>query len=197
MTRLYRYAIVGICFATLGISSIVAGRALTAHQAVQAVKTADLWEPYRFLLGDWEAIEGSGQPGEATSGGFTMGLDLGDKVMVRKSRADYAPKPGEKSGISHQDMTIVYQVAGETQLRAFYIDDEGHAINYLVTSPKKGVAVFETDAAEHGPRFRLDYQQNPDRTLTITFSIAAPGGSYKVYTRGTARRKTGGNSKFL
>jgi hypothetical protein len=154
-----------------------------------AGKAADPWTPYRFMLGEWVAIEGSGQPGEAIAGGFTLAFDLGDKVLMRRSFADYAPKPGEKTGISHHDLMIVYPLAGETSLRAFYVDDEGHAINYLVSSPKENVAVFETDAAEHGPRFRLDYQMNPDRTLAITFSIAPPGGSYKVYTKGSARRK--------
>jgi hypothetical protein len=165
------------------------GQQRPAGTGTQAAKAADPWAPYRFMLGEWVSIEGSGQPGEAVSGGFTLAFDLGDKVLMRKSHADYAPKPGEKTGISHHDLTIVYQTAGEIQLRAFYVDDEGHAINYLVTSPNENAAVFETDAAEHGPRFRLEYQLNPERTLSIVFSIAAPGGSYKVYTKGTARRK--------
>ncbi len=160
-----------------------------AGTGAQTAKAADPWAPCRFLLGDWVSTGGSGLPGEAVGGGFTLAFDLGDTVLVRRSHAEYAPRQGEKTGISHHDLMIMYRLAGETQLRAFYVDDEGHAINYLVSSPKENVAVFETDAAEHGPRFRLDYQLNPDRTLSIIFSIAAPGGSYKVYTKGTARRK--------
>jgi hypothetical protein len=38
-------------------------------------------------------------------------------------------------------------------------------------------------------RFRLEYQLNTDRPLTITFSIAMPGSDFSVYTKGTARRK--------
>lgn len=167
----------------------ILGQQRPTGAGAQPAGAADPWAPCRFMMGEWVAIEGSGQPGEAVSGGFSLAFDLGGKVLVRRNRADYAPKPGEKTGISHQDLMVVYQPAGETQLRAFYVDDEGHAINYLVSSPKENVEVFETDAAEHGPRFRLDYQLNPDRTLSITFSIAAPGGSYKVYTKGTARRK--------
>lgn len=155
----------------------------------QTVKKDDPWRPCRFMMGEWVGVESFGQPGDGVSGGFTLASDLGDKVLLRRSHAAYAPKPGEKTGISHQDLMIVYRLAGETQVRAFYVDDEGHAINYLVSFPKEDVAVFETEAAEHGPRFRLDYHLNPDRTLSIAFSIAPPGGSYKVYTQGTARRK--------
>ncbi len=191
MAKFSRIAAIALSMSTLGIPSGLCQQAMPVGTASQTAKTVDAWAPYRFLVGEWEAIEGSGQPGEAAGGGFSMAFDLGGKVLVRRSRADYAPKPGEKTGLSHQDLTVVYQVAGETQLRAFYVDNEGHAINYLVSSPKEGVAVFETEPAEHGPRFRLDYQQNPDRTLTITFSTAAPGGSYRVYTTGKARRTKG------
>lgn len=78
---------------------------------------------------------------------------------------------------------------GETQFRAFYIDNEGHDINYRVAFPKEGAVVFESDASPKTPRYRLEYQLNPDRTLTIIFSIAPPGGAYQVYTKGAARRK--------
>jgi hypothetical protein len=190
MRTLRRLTIATIGLATLWVLPVrILGQQRPAGAGAQTARAADSWSPCRFMLGEWVGIEGSGQPGEAVSGSFTLAFDLGDKVLVRRNRADYAPKPGEKTGLSHQDLMIVYRLAGETQLRAFYVDDEGHAINYQVSSPKENVAVFETDAAEHGPRFRLDYQLNPDRTLSITFSIAAPGGSYKVYTKGTARRK--------
>ncbi len=161
----------------------------SASAGSQSSKPADPWAPCRFLMGEWVGTSGSGQPGEAISGGFTLAADLDNKVLMRRSHAEYAPRPGEKTGISHQDLMVIYRLAGETQLRAFYVDDEGHAINYLVSSPGENIAVFETDAAEHGPRFRLDYHLNPDRTLSISFSIAPPGGSYKVYTQGTARKR--------
>jgi len=190
MTTRSKFIITMISLAALWVLPARAlGQQRPSGAGAQSAGTADPWASLRFMLGEWAAVEGSGQPGEAVSGVFTLAFDLGDKVLVRRNRADYAPKPGEEKGISHQDLMIVYRLAGEIRLRAFYVDDEGHAINYLVSSPKENVAVFETDAAEHGPRFRLDYQLNPDRTLSITFSIAPPGGSYKVYTKGTARRK--------
>jgi hypothetical protein len=134
-------------------------------------------------------VEGSGKPGEAVSGGTSFDFDLGNTILVRRNRADYAPKPGEKTGISHQDLLIVHLRQGETQFRAFYVDNEGHDINYRLQFPKQGVVVFESEATQPGPRYRLEYQLNSDRTLTITFSIAMPGRDFEVYTRGSARRK--------
>lgn len=165
------------------------GQTKPAGSTAPAAKAADPWAPCRFLLGDWVGVEGSGQPGQAISGGSTFTFDLGDTTMIRKNRADYAPKPGEKTGISHQDLLIIYLPLGETQFRAFYIDNEGHDINYRVAFPKEGAVVFESDASPKTPRYRLEYQLNPDRTLTIIFSIAPPGGALQVYTKGAARRK--------
>ncbi len=145
--------------------------------------------PCGFLLGDWVGVEGSGQPGEAVSGGTTFTRDLSDKVIVRKNFANYAPKPGEKTGISHQDLMIIYQTLGETQLKAFYVDNEGHEINYRLAFPKNWLAVFESEASQKAPRFRLEYELNPDKTMTVTFSFAPPGGTYQVYTKGSVRRK--------
>jgi len=115
--------------------------------------------------------------------------EIDDTQKVRRNRADYAPEPGERQGISHQDLLILYLPLGETKIKAFYIDNEGHAIDYGVTFPKDGAAVFESDASSKGPRYRLEYQLNAERTLTITFSIAMAGGDFQLYTVGGARRK--------
>jgi hypothetical protein len=179
-----------LCFATLFLSpGQLHGQAGASGTVAQPTKAVDRWTPLRFLLGDWIATEGSGQPGEAVSGGTSFAFDLDHSILVRRNRADYAPRPGEKTGTFHKDLLLVYLRLGETQYRAFYIDNEGHDINYRVQCPKEGVAVFESEAAQPGPRFRLEYQLNTDRTLTITFSIAMPGSEFSVYTKGTARRK--------
>jgi hypothetical protein len=179
-----------LCFAILVLVPCQAhGQNRAAGAGSQLVQSGDPWAPLRFLLGDWVATEGSGKPGEALSGATSFAFDVQNSVLVRKNRADYAPKPGEKTGLSHQDLLLVYRRLGETQFRAFYIDNEGHDINYRIQCPKEGVAVFESEASQSGPRFRLEYQLNTDRTLTITFSIAMPGSEFSVYTKGTARRK--------
>jgi hypothetical protein len=167
----------------------LSGRNSTAGSDTQTAGAADPWAACRFLLGDWVAVAGSGKPGEAVSGGFSFAFDLGGKILVRRNRADYAPKAGEKTGLSHQDLLTMYQLLGETQCKAFYIDNEGHEIRYLVTFPKEGLAVFESDSSQKGPRYRLEHQLNADHSMTVTFSMAMPGGEFQVYARGVARRK--------
>jgi hypothetical protein len=174
--------------AILMLQPLLHGQAATAGSS-QPGKGSDGWEPLRFLLGDWIAAESTGKPGEAISGDTSFTFDLQNSILVRKNRADFAPQPGEKTGLSHQDLLLIYRRLGESQFRAFYVDNEGHDIQYRVQFPKVGAAVFESETSQPGPRFRLEYVLNADRTLTVTFSMAMPGGEFSVYTKGTARRK--------
>jgi hypothetical protein len=77
---------------------ILAALVLTPALVLAAPPPSDPWKDVRLLFGEWTG-EGTGQPGEATAACFTFALDLGDQVAVRKSHAEYAPKPGEKREI--------------------------------------------------------------------------------------------------
>jgi hypothetical protein len=61
---------------------------LAAPSAGQQSKDQS-WDAWRFLLGDWVG-EGDGQPGQASSGGFSFAFDLQGKVLVRRNHAEYA-----------------------------------------------------------------------------------------------------------
>jgi hypothetical protein len=85
---------------------------------------------------------------------------------------------------------LIYQ-APERGFRAIYVDNEGHVINYIVTSTlePKG-AVFISDEAPGAPRFRLTYRMKADATVGVTFEMAPPGSAeFKVYVEGTGRRR--------
>jgi hypothetical protein len=79
---------------------------LAGYGHAQESGLSDNWDPFRFVLGDWTGA-GSGTPGEGT-GAFSFKPELNGKILVRRSRADYPPKPGEKNGTSHEDLLIVY-----------------------------------------------------------------------------------------
>ncbi len=154
----------------------------------QASKPPDAWARLSFLVGEWVGV-GTGAPGEAV-GGTSFAFDLDKEILVRKNWAKYPPKPGEKTGLSHQDLVIIYRSPGESSFRAIYFDNEGHVINYLVTFPQKPDAVvFETDPAQKGPRFRLTYELGADGPLKNVFLIAAPGEEFKVYAQGILKKK--------
>ncbi len=173
------------------IGLLVAGLASAQSQPpaqtqAQGQTPADPWARLKFLAGEWQGV-GTGAPGEAT-GGTTFAFELGGKVLVRKNWAKYPPKPGEKQGLSHEDLMIVYPEAGV--FRAIYFDNEGHVIHYAVSFPGRANAVvFESEPGPPGPRFRLTYELGASGALENVFLIAAPGGEFKEYVRGTLKKK--------
>ncbi len=152
-----------------------------------APPAGDPFAGVRFLFGDWVASEGSGKPGEQTAGSFSFSLGLDGHVAVRRARAKFAPKPGQKQGAKHEDLMVLSPAA--SGLRATYWDDEGHVIEYGVRS-EPGRAIFESAvAAAPGPRFKLVYEQKTGDVVEVTFFVAPPGGEYERYVSGLARRK--------
>jgi hypothetical protein len=73
-------------------------------------------------------------------------------------------------------------------LKAIYFDNEGHVINYTVTTTDK-TATFESDAGPPSvPRFKLVYEQKDAATVGLVFSIAPPGSPFRPYITASAKR---------
>jgi hypothetical protein len=146
------------------------------------------WDQLQFLLGSWSSPV-SGQPGQGVSGSTTFSYDLDKKVLIRRSRAEFAPQPGEKAGLVHEDLLIIYQQPSESQLRAIYFDNEGHILHYSVAFPDRQPAVvFESEASGTSPRARLIYELAADGALRTEFFVAAPGGELLSHVKGTVKR---------
>ncbi len=147
------------------------------------------WERLEFLIGEWVSPV-SGQPGEGIAGFSTFSYALDKKIIIRNSRAEFAPAPGEEKGLVHDDLLIIYQQPGESQLRAIYFDNEGHIIHYRVQfqDAQPGV-VFESEATEKSPQARLAYTVEGDGTLVTEFSVAFPNGPLLSHVKGKLRRK--------
>lgn len=144
-------------------------------------------EPLHFLLGEWTG-EGGGQPGQANEGSSTFSADLDGKIVVRRNRAAY-PATKDRPAFVHEDLMVIFEEGGA--LRAVYWDSEGHVIRYEVRCPMgERAAVFESDPAEPGPRYRLTHASPRPDVLDTTFEVAPPGGAFQVYVRGTVRRRT-------
>lgn len=155
----------------------------------QTAKSPDPWGRLSFLIGGWEGVGSGGVVGEGM-GGATFTYDLDKNIIVRKNWAKYPARPEEKTGISHEDLMIIYPSPGDPPFRAIYFDNEGHVINYLVSFPgKTGAANFETDPGQKGPRFRLEYEVNPDKSVRVDFLMAPPGGDFKLYAHGLLKKK--------
>jgi hypothetical protein len=164
-----------------------AGMALSLLLAAApaAAGAADPWAPLRFLVGAWKVESGGGRPGEAVGGGFTFAIDLDGKVAIRRSRSEYAARPGQAKGTVHEDLMVIYPKGNG--LQALYWDDEGHVIRYAVRS-EAGTLIFESDPGAPGPRFRLVHARRGAEVVEIAFSIAMPGKGFEPYVTGLARR---------
>ncbi len=147
------------------------------------------WDRLQFLIGSWISPV-SGQPGEGIAGWSTFSYALNGKIIIRNSRAEFAPEPGQEKGLVHDDLLIIYQQQGESDLRAIYFDNEGHIIHYRLFFPeKKPGVIFESEASENSPLARLTYETEPDGTLVTEFSVALPGGQLVSHVKGKLTRK--------
>jgi hypothetical protein len=164
------------------ILALAVSTSLGAEAPTPAV-AADPFAPVRFLLGEWSG-EGDGRPGQST-GVATFCLELDGRVLMRRSHTDSAPGSG-KSAFHHEDLLTVYAEGG--QLKALYLDNEGHVIRYLAAPVPEGVA-FISELAP-GPRFRLTYLRRPGALVTVRFEFAPPGQpeAFTTYLEGNTRK---------
>ena len=131
--------------------------------------------PLRGLLGRWQGSD----PDRRSTGEFTLAPDLGGKVLVRHNRND-SPQG------HHEDLMIVFATPGG--LRASYFDNEGHVIQYAVSSSADRIELI-SDEVPGQPRFRLRYEQHGPNELAIDFAAAMPGAAeFQHYTGGIVKR---------
>src|ERR1700722_18957531 len=111
-----------------------------------------------FLEGTWSATA-QGNGGAAATGSYTFRLELANHVLARHSYTSACKGPADYN-CEHGDLLYIYKQAGK--LKAIYLDSEGHAIHYDVTTPEVNTAVFLSDGSTPGPQFRLTYALKGD-----------------------------------
>ena len=83
---------------------------------------------------------------------------------------------------------IIYPAAKFT--RAIYFDNEGHVINYSVSS-NTDTLTFISEKVKSSPVFRLRYIKKSSTELLVTFEMASPDKqeSFTPYLSGTIYKK--------
>lgn len=154
--------------------------------AAQPAPAMPDWNTWKFVMGEWIG-DGSGAPGEGT-GGFTFGPELGGRILVRHSRAEY-PATKDRPAVNHVDLLIIYQEAGAT--KGSYWDNEGHFIAYDASIGPDGAITLVSPVVQGAPRFRFVYEPLSDGGVGMRFEMAPPGkpDAFQVYTKGTAHKK--------
>jgi hypothetical protein len=140
------------------------------------------WKRLDFLMGKWIGVAGEKDtPLGAGQGAYSFQPDLKGKIVIRRNQAAY------DSGVTHEDLMVIYLDAPNDTPRAIYFDTEGHTIRYNLMFPKADMAVFESDGTPTGPRYRLTYWME-NGSLNGKFEVAAPGSDYKQYMNWRSKR---------
>jgi hypothetical protein len=149
---------------------------------------ASSWKPLKFLIGTWQAKTQAGTSGAASSGTYTFQLELRDHVLARHSSNSGCKGPADFN-CEHGDLLYVYPDTSPMSYKAIYFDNEGHIIQYEVSAPAPGTAVFLSSPSQAGPQYRLDYQLKGS-TMFGKFQIRMPGqAEFKSYLEWSGEKK--------
>jgi hypothetical protein len=170
---------------------------LPAQTAPAAGPGDTTWQRLRFLLGTWQAKTGSvGTAKAEVDGSYTFREDLDGHAITRRTSADTC-KSESAFDCQHNDSLVIFRDETHPKLGdvfALYLDNEGHAIHYVVSTPDAHTAIFQSETSvDHAPSFRLvDHLQGSGLGTTMTgkFQMAAPGTTdYHSFVEWSGRKK--------
>jgi hypothetical protein len=142
-----------------------------------------------WLLGEWTDIWRRGEPGEATAGGESWGLQVGEQILVRNSWCEY-PATRDHPAFRHDDLMIVFHDV-DMKIRAVFWDNHGHVIRYTTVTidPGRAEFSFESDPSNSGPQQRLHYHADGANRLGADFNLKLPGAeTFSQYLEWTSSR---------
>lgn len=149
-----------------------------ALRAQTPAPAPDPWKQLNFLVGKWVGAAGEKDTAlGAGQGEFSFDPELNRHILVRRNNASYA------SGVTHDDLMIIYVDSPTAPPRAIYFDSEGHVIRYAVTFPAPNRVVFESEPGSAGPPYRLTYWME-GASLNGKFEVAG-----KTYMSWTSKRR--------
>ncbi len=139
-----------------------------------------------FLEGTWEAKTQGGSASAVSDGTYTFRKELSGHILARHSSAAGCKGPADFN-CDHHDLLYVYPDG--PALKAIYFDNEGHVIQYTVSTPAPNSAIFLSDPSIPGPQFRLTYQLN-GAVMSGKFQIRMPGQTeWKSYLEWSGPKK--------
>jgi hypothetical protein len=172
---------------------LVIAAALFAFNVLQSdpvisATAEDPWKALTFLEGTWDARTQSGSAGAQVSGTYTFKAELKHHVLARHSEP--ADCKGPKAfDCKHSDLLYVYEEAQGQPLKAIYLDNEGHVIHYVVSTPDRTTALFVSEASPSGPQFQLVYQLK-DAVMSGKFQMRMPGqADWRSYLEWSGAKK--------
>jgi hypothetical protein len=128
---------------------------------------SDQWKTLQFLEGTWEAKTQGGSAGATSTGDYIFIEELNGHILARHSASSGCKGPADFN-CDHGDLLYIYREAPDQPLKAIYFDNEGHVIQYTVTTPVPGSVVFESE------QYRLIYERKGN-VMSGKFQMRMPG----------------------
>jgi hypothetical protein len=164
---------------------------LAIFAAAAFAQQPDNFTPIRFLEGKWEG-RAAGEPGEGTST-REYKFDLGGRFLVGRNKSVYQVKPPATKPEIHEDLGLFSYDRGSKKivLRQFHV--EGFVNEYTLDSvaPDGKSLEFVTTRIENIPpgwKAKEAYRVVSADEIEETFSLAAPGKEFEVYSRTLLKR---------
>ena len=158
----------------------------------QTEEKEDIWAPFKFFVGRWEGT-GGGEPG-VSKVEREYRFILGGKFLKAENKSTYEPQKENPKGEIHENLDLISYDRGRKKFvfRQFHL--EGFVNQYVLDSlaPDGKTITFVTESIENIPagwRARESYRILSDSEFVETFSLAAPGKEFEVYTENRLKRK--------
>ena len=150
----------------------------------------DVWEPFRYFIGQWEGT-GEGKPGVSKTR-REYRFVLNNKFIEIRNRSEYEPQPKNPKGEIHEDWGMISFDRSRKQfvLRQFHV--EGFVNQFVTTSNDGKTIIFTSESIENilvGWRARETYKLISADEFIEIFELAGPGKDFEPYSENRYRRK--------
>jgi hypothetical protein len=176
----------------MAVVSLAILAAVFSFGAQQPESPADVWQPFKFFVGQWEG-SGEGAPG-ISHGRQEWAFVLGGKFLQVRNEARFDPQGKNPKGGVHEDWGFISydQVRKAYVFRQFHV--EGFVNQYVCAGPAADgeTFVFLSEAIENLPpgfKARLTYRILDETRFEQTFDLAPPGEEMTCYSKGVMTRK--------
>jgi hypothetical protein len=165
---------------------------LPALVMAQADKKKDIWEPFKFFVGEWEG-KGEGKSGiSMVEKNFQFIMN--GKYLHLRTRAVFEPQEKNPEGEVHEDWGFFSYDRSRKKFvfRQFHI--EGFINQYVLESisDEGKTLVFDSEQFENVPpgwKARITYKIVAADTLEESFDLATTGKDLQCYIRNVLKRK--------
>jgi hypothetical protein len=159
----------------IAIPVAIASLLLPTGSSAQSGSAKDPFRSLAFLQGTWTAnTNTNGSAGATATGTYTFALDLKGHALQRTSSVDKCNGPNSFDCQHHDQLTIYANPSGT--LKALYIDNEGHVIDYTIATPDPTTAIFTSEGPAAAPHFKLIYHLD-GKMMIGKFQGATPGST--------------------